>query len=108
IPDSWPVLPLGFGRMIQMAFQKRMAVCAMAAGLFGSEPTSAAGPSEVAAARAILRSGDFVQAARIARILLAEAESSSGKDSLEAARAIDLVVTSLVRGGNARVPETGE
>jgi CHAT domain-containing protein/tetratricopeptide (TPR) repeat protein len=49
-----------------------------------------------------------VRAESIARTLLAEAESTSGEDSLDAARAIDLVVASLVRAGRARVPETGE
>ena len=90
-----------------------IAVCAMVMGAGGSMRASAAVPmggsdGRFAAARALLRSGDHARAESVARALLAEAESSVGEDSLYAARAIDLVVASLVLGGKARVPESGE
>src|SRR5712691_6784811 len=111
--------------MNRTGFRRKMALCAMAAGVFGSVPASAVGPmgaaatasavartgasdGRFAAVRALLRSGDHARAESVARTLLAEAESSSGKDSLDAARAIDLVVASLVRAGKARAPEAGE
>jgi len=69
---------------------------------------SVAGSPVFSAAESLLRSGDYARAENVARTLLAEAESSSGKDSLDAARAIDVVVAALVRGGKARVRDTGE
>ncbi len=56
----------------------------------------------------LIADGRHAEAEARARQLLDEVEAASGADSIETARAIDLLVEALWRGGKARTPETRE
>ena len=57
-------------------------------------------------ARQALERGDYEEAVRQARLLLATVVSQSGPDSLEAARVSDLLVEALLQDGEAADPST--
>src|SRR5512145_1046420 len=54
---------------------------------------------------ALLEQGETVQAVSAARALLATAEGESGRDSVEAAEALDLLVPALIASGKEAFPE---
>ena len=67
---------------------------------------AAAAPSAVApdSVRSLIRGGQHASAEVEARRLLAETEAAHGRDSIEAARVLDLLVEALRRGGKAGTP----
>lgn len=56
----------------------------------------------------IIKDGRYADAEEQARALLARLEQEPGADSLELAKALDLLVEALWRGGKSRDPEAGE
>ena len=56
--------------------------------------------------QSLIDAGEFPEAERAARELLAEVEVASGLDSLEAARVLDLLTDALRKGGKVTEPET--
>ena len=76
----------------------RAVIVAIAASLFLLATAAAAATvASVEAARALLERGRFAEAEAAARAELARAEAAEGRDSLEAASAIDLLVEALWR-----------
>src|SRR5437867_7401181 len=61
-------------------------------------------PSE--AVRQLLQKGRYAEAATAANALLSQVEAASGKDSLEAARVLDIVVESALGMGKTKDTET--
>ena len=58
--------------------------------------------------RKLISAGRYDDAEREARTLLAEAEATHGRDSLEAAKILDYLVEALSRVGKSRIPESQE
>jgi CHAT domain-containing protein len=76
------------------------------AALSGAAEEPAQSPLEALAG--LVKQGRYADAEKGARELLAQVESESGPDSVEAARVLDVLVESCWRGGKSRKPETLE
>ena len=74
-------------------------VCAAQANVSVPPPRGADSPEQI---RQLIRDGRYADAELAARAFLAAAERAAGCESLETARAIDLLVESLWRGGKSR------
>src|SRR5262245_28585781 len=71
-----------------------------------AEPAHPQRPDSLDAIRRLLIDARFPEAETSGRALLAETEATSGRDSVQAARVIDVLVEALWRGGKFRVSET--
>ena len=54
----------------------------------------------------LLESYEYAKAEMLARDLLADTKKTHGAESLEAAKAMDLLVEALLKGGKAKEPES--
>ena len=91
-----------------LLFGMAMAFFLNASGFCASSPSAkpASGSQEsLAPIRRLLQEEKFAEAEKESRALLARAESAHGKDSVEAAKAMDLVVEALIGLGKMGEPE---
>jgi len=70
--------------------------------VFAGDPTT----DRLAELKALLKAGKYAEVESGARELLAKVEAAAGADSVDAARTLDMLVSSLNFGGKTREPET--